>query len=295
MPDDKAPIGRRKFLKTASLAGAVALSARVAKADEPTKVPEATPAPPSGATPVFSPDAPASSLVHPGKAMADDVPAKRIRDLLKLEPDRRFGYARDSYQGALYIPPDGLPAPFETGRPLGTALFFMVTPEKPVQLHRVQNDQLYHYYQGDPIEVLMLYESGTSELVVMGPNIVGGQLVQLFIPGGTFHTARITGHRRWFLGGVTAWPGVDPSRDVELGDAAALAVQYPEAAADLREFPQPAEPPEPAKPEPEPCPKPEDAEAVAPAPEKASAPEPTPAPEQAAPKTPPVPERPSEH
>jgi len=260
MPDDKAPIGRRKFLKTVSLAGAAVLSARMANAEEPAQ-PEATSQPPSGATPVFSPDAPSSSLVHPGKPMPDDVPAKRIRDLLKLEPDRRFGYARDSYRSALYVAPRGLPEPFETGRPLGTALFFMVTPQEPVKLHRIQNDQLYHYYQGDPIEVLMLYESGDSELVVMGPNIIGGQLVQLFIPGGTFHTARITGHRRWFLGGVTAWPGVDPSRDVELGDVEALAVQYPEAAADLRDFPTPQEPPEPAKPEPEPlkCPEPEDA------------------------------------
>ena len=285
MTDDKAPIGRRKFLKTASLAGAIALSARVAKADEPAQ-PEATPEPPSGETPVFSPDAPSSSLVHPGKPMPDDVPARRIRDLLKLEPDRRFGYARDSYKSALYIAPQSLPAPFETGRPLGTALFFMVTPQEPVKLHRIQNDQLYHYYQGDPIEVLMLYESGDSELVVMGPNIVGGQLVQLFIPGGAFHTARITGHRRWFLGGVTAWPGVDPARDVELGDVEALAVQYPEAAADLRDFPTPAEPPPPAKPEPEPEPLkcPEDA----PAPEEAAAPE-APAPE-----TPPLPEKPPE-
>ncbi len=285
MPDEKAPIGRRKFLKTASLAGVAALSARVAKADEPVKAPEATQEPPSGATPVFSPDAPAESLVHPAKAMPDDVPAKRIRDLLKLEPDRRFGYARDSYRSALYVPPDALPKPFETGRPLGSALYFMVTPQEPVKLHRIQNDQIYHYYQGDPIEMLMLYESGTSELVVLGPNIVGSQLVQLFIPGGTFHTARITGNRRWFLGGVSAWPGIDPSRDVELGDAEALAVQYPEAASDLRDFPKPMEPPEPTKPEPESdkCSEPKDPAAPA----EASAPEETAEPEaQSKPATP---------
>jgi uncharacterized protein len=34
--------------------------------------------------------------------------------------------------------------------------------------------------------------------------------VQLFIPGGTFHTAPITGKRRWFLGASTEWPGVVP-------------------------------------------------------------------------------------
>ena len=92
---------------------------------------------------------------------------------------------------AIYtIAPGGLPAPFADGRPLGTALYFMVTPQAPVKLHRIDNDQLYHYYLGDPIEVLLLRENGLSELVVVGTNIVGGHLVQLFIPGGTFHTLR---------------------------------------------------------------------------------------------------------
>jgi len=273
MSKSKAPIGRRKFLKTASLAGAAVLSARVAKAEEPTQVPEATPEPPSSDAPVFSPDSPDSSLVNPGKAMPSDATAAQVRDALKLEPAEIFGYARDTYRSARYVAPGGLPAPFQTGRPLGTALFFMVTPEAPVQLHRVKNDQLYHYYGGDPIEVLMLYESGTSELTVVGPNVMGGQLVQLFVPGGTFHTARLTGHRRWFLGGATSWPGVDPARDVELGDVEALVALYPEAAADLRDFPTPQEPPPPAEPEPEPEP------VTCPEPEQVAAPEKPPEPE----------------
>jgi predicted cupin superfamily sugar epimerase len=172
--------------------------------------------------------------------MPDDVTAAKIRDLLKLEPNQTCGFVRATYRSPLDIAPGGLPAPFGAGRPLGTALYFMVTPEAPVKLHRIRNDQLYHYYLGDPIEVLIFHESGTSELVVVGPNIAGGELVQLFIPGGTFHTARIAGRRRWFLGGSTEWPGVDPARDVELGDVEKLAAKYPEAAADLRSFPVPA-------------------------------------------------------
>jgi predicted cupin superfamily sugar epimerase len=128
----------------------------------------------------------------------------------------------------------------------------MVTPETPVKLHRIKNDQLYHYYRGDPIEVLLLYESGTSELIIVGPNVGGGELVQPFVPGDTFHTARITGHRRWFLGGSTEWPGVDPTRDVELGDTEELAAKFPEAAPNIRDFPKPQEPP-PPQPEPEPA------------------------------------------
>jgi predicted cupin superfamily sugar epimerase len=171
--------------------------------------------------------------------MPDDVTAAQIREALKLEPNQTCGFVRNTYRSALDIAPGGLPAPFEAGRPLGTALFFMVTPDAPVKLHRILNDQLYNYYLGDPIELRLLYESGATERAVVGPDVLGGQRVQFFIPGGTFHTARIAGARRWFLGGSTEWPGVDPARDVELGDATELAARYPEAAADIRAFPQP--------------------------------------------------------
>jgi predicted cupin superfamily sugar epimerase len=72
----------------------------------------------------------------------------------------------------------------------------MVTPTAPVQLHRIRNDQLYHYYLGDPLEVLLLRSDGTSDRVVVGPNLRGGEYLQLFIPGipgDTFHTARVMG------------------------------------------------------------------------------------------------------
>ena len=178
-------------------------------------------------------------LANPAKPMPENVTADEIRTLLKLEPNATCGFVRETYKSDLSIAPGGLPTPFDGGRPLGSALYFMVTPAAPVKLHRIKNDQLYHYYLGDPIEVLMLRANGDSELVVVGPNIVGGQILQLFIPGNTFHTARITGKHRWFLGASTEWPGVIPE-DVELGNVEQLAVKYPEAAADLRTFPVPA-------------------------------------------------------
>src|SRR5262249_48991142 len=110
---------------------------------------------------------------------------------------------------------------------------FMVTPTAPVRLHRIRNDQLYHYYLGDPLEVLLLHSDGTTERVVVGPNLRGGERLQLFIPGNTFHTARLMGRRRWFLGASTEWPGVVPA-DVETGNVDELAAKFPSTAADLR-------------------------------------------------------------
>jgi hypothetical protein len=79
------------------------------------------------------------------------VKADGIKALLRLEPNQTCGFVRETYKSALQIAPGGLPAPFANGRLLGSALYFMVTPEAPVKLHRIKNDQLYHYYLGDPL------------------------------------------------------------------------------------------------------------------------------------------------
>jgi predicted cupin superfamily sugar epimerase len=215
-PQSRPGLGRRSFLARATLAGAATLAPTLAKAGSSDPTQDAQ-----------------LPLVNPEKPIPETVTADEIKTLLKLEPNKTCGFVRETYKSDLAIAPGGLPAPFADGRPLGTALYFMVTPEAPVKLHRIDNDQLYHYYLGDPIEVLLLRENGLSELVVVGPNIVGGHLVQLFIPGNTFHTARITGKRRWFLGGSTEWPGVLPA-DVDTANIEALAAKFPDAAADLR-------------------------------------------------------------
>jgi uncharacterized protein len=170
--------------------------------------------------------------------MTDHLTAEDVRTMLRLEPHPTCGFVRETFRSAQSIAPGGLPEPFGDGRPLGSALYFMVTASAPVKLHRIRNDQLYHYYLGDPIEVLLLYGDGTCGRAVLGPDLRAGQRVQLLIAGNTFHAARIAGQGRWFLGASTEWPGVEP-RDVEFGNVDELAAQYPEVGADLRTFSPP--------------------------------------------------------
>ncbi|PYL95505.1 MAG: hypothetical protein DMF18_07860 [Verrucomicrobia bacterium] len=206
-------IGRRNFLKQATFVGAAVVAPGLAaNAQRPSK--------------------------NPVPEKPNELSADEVRKLLKLEPHATCGFVRVTFMSKERIAPGGLPAPFAAGRPVGSALYFMVTPATPVRLHRIRNDQLYHYYLGDPLEVLMLRVDGTTERVVVGPDVRGGQLVQLPIPGNTFHTARVIGRRRWFLGASTEWPGVEPV-DVEIGNVDALVAKYPQVADDLRTFPVP--------------------------------------------------------
>jgi predicted cupin superfamily sugar epimerase len=191
-------------------------------------------------TPLASRRTVAAAINEQGAPVAADLTADEIIKLLKLEANATCGFVRDTYKSTLEIAAGGLPAPFADRRPLGTALYFLMTPRAPVKLHRIKNDQLYHYYLGDPIELLMLHTDGTHSFATVGPDLRSGQTVQQFIPGDTFHTARVGGRRRWFLGGSTEWPGVVVDEDVELGNADALAAKYPAVAAEIRSFPTPA-------------------------------------------------------
>ena len=115
--------------------------------------------------------------------MTNNLSADEIRALLKLEPHATCGFVRVTFISNQRIAPGGLPAPFLDGRPAGSALYFMVTPDAPVRLHRIRNDQLYHRYLGDPIEVLMLHENGTSERVVGGSGSASGPMRAALNPG----------------------------------------------------------------------------------------------------------------
>jgi predicted cupin superfamily sugar epimerase len=170
--------------------------------------------------------------------MTQQLTADAVIDRLGLEPHPTCGYVAETYRAATRIAAGGLAAPFADGRPVGSALYFLVTPERPVHLHRIRNDQLYHRYLGDPLEVLALYPDGTHAVHVVGGDLESGEQLQLFLPGGTFHTARLRDGAGWFLGASTEWPGVEPP-DVELGDVAVLTDAFPAAVDQLRDFTQP--------------------------------------------------------
>jgi predicted cupin superfamily sugar epimerase len=164
-----------------------------------------------------------------------ELSARDLIDRLHLEPHPTCGFVAETYRAAARIAAGGLDAPFADGRPIGSALYFLVTPERGVHLHRILNDQLYHRYLGDPLEVLALYPDGSHSVEILGGDVDGGQKLQLFLPGGTFHTARLLGAGSWFLGASTEWPGVEPP-DVEVGDPDQLVGDFPAAADLIRQF-----------------------------------------------------------
>ena len=89
--------------------------------------------------------APAAAPSAGGGAMINDMTFEDVRKLLDLTPNATCGYVRVTFISKHKIAAGGMTAPFADGRAAGSALYFMLTPQEPVKLHRIRNDQLYHY------------------------------------------------------------------------------------------------------------------------------------------------------
>ena len=89
---------------------------------------------------------------------------------------------------------------------------------------------LYHFYCGNPVEMLLLYPRGSeqrSQVCTFGNDLASGQRPLKIIPGGTWLGSRLRGNGDWALMGVTMSPGFDPV-DYSIGVRSALIAQYPE-------------------------------------------------------------------
>jgi predicted cupin superfamily sugar epimerase len=162
--------------------------------------------------------------------------AADIIKLLDLHPHQTCGFTNEIYRSALTLPAADLPAGYGGPRTLGDFLYFLVTVDAHVRLHRIRSDQMYHHYLGDPLEVLLLYPDGHSEVRIVGADLAAGLRPQLFVPGGTFHAARVAGGGFALLG-TSVWLRAEPS-DVEMGNAEALAAKYPAARRQIASFAQ---------------------------------------------------------
>ena len=164
-----------------------------------------------------------------------ELSASEIMRLLKLEPHPTCGFVAETYRSTFRMPQSALPAGYESDRPLGSALYFLVSPERRMRLHSNRSDQFYLHHMGDPLEVLLLYRNGKGELKWVGSDLQTGMRPELFIPCGTFHVSRLRAGSSWALLTATAWPGVEPP-DIEQGDPVKLAVAYPDLRAVIHEF-----------------------------------------------------------
>lgn len=183
------------------------------------------------------PDLHDSELLRLGKNRAERnkqmLTAKQLIACYSLKPlPVEGGYYRQTHLADEVIPAAGLPGRFGSPRAVSTAILYLLTSEAVCfsALHRLRSDEVWHFYLGDPVEMLFLYPDGRSAEALLGPDVLNGQQVQLTVPHGVWQGARLVEGGRLALLGTTCAPGYTPE-DVTFGEREKLLAVYPEQAA----------------------------------------------------------------
>lgn len=154
------------------------------------------------------------------------------------------GLFTQNYRSAEQIPEQGLPAVYGgVPHPFGTAIYALMTPEPDCfsAMHRLPTDEIYHFYLGDPLEMLLLYPDGSSRVLLLGQDILGGQHVQFVVPAGVWQGSRLLKGGEYSFFGTTMAPGF-AIPDYEGGEREALIRRYPEQADLITALTRPDEP-----------------------------------------------------
>lgn len=156
--------------------------------------------------------------------------AEKIRELLKMQPlPTEGGYFAETYRSELILPADALRGLYPGERTIATAIYYMLTPDSFSAMHKLRGDELYHFYLGDPIEMLLLKPDRTGAAILLGPDIAAGMRLQHLVPGGTWQGSRLAPGGKFALLGTTLSPGFSPE-DYEHGSREALSEKYPQYA-----------------------------------------------------------------
>jgi predicted cupin superfamily sugar epimerase len=136
-----------------------------------------------------------------------------------------------------------LPPRYQIDKPFGTAIIYLYTndPDSFSAMHTLPTDEIYHFYMGDPVEFLQLYEDGKSERVILGHDILNGQLVQHIVPKECWQGSHLLPGGQWALIGTTMAPGFT-FEDYLGGGINELVLKYPGEANLIRQLTRPVEP-----------------------------------------------------
>ena len=165
-----------------------------------------------------------------------NLTAEQIIRRFGLEPlPGEGGMFRQSYIAAERVQLGALPPRYQADKPMCTAIYYLLTaaPDSFSALHRLPTDEIYHFYAGDPVDMLLLHPDGRGEHVRLGPEFMNGEHVQFVVRRGVWQGSRLAPGGRWALLGTTMAPGYTDS-DYAGGARSELVARYPEFASGIR-------------------------------------------------------------
>jgi predicted cupin superfamily sugar epimerase len=161
--------------------------------------------------------------------------ADEVKKILGLQPHPREGgwFVRTWESEELVSAECFEDGRYEGARRTSTAIYYLLEPGTFSEMHRLESDEIFHHYLGGAVEMLQLFEDGSSARVVIGKDLEAGERPQCVVRRGVWQGSRLLVPEGWALLGCTVSPGFE-FVDYEDAGAEELAARWPGEAERIR-------------------------------------------------------------
>ncbi len=146
---------------------------------------------------------------------------------LNLTKHPEGGYYRSTYASPVQIAQSALPPGFTGPRLASTAIYFLVDGSNFSAFHRLQSDEVWHFYAGSALIIHVIAPDGPASEILLGDDPESGESFQCVVKAGCWFGARVRDSKSFALVGCTMAPGFD-FEDFELATRAELTGLFPQ-------------------------------------------------------------------
>lgn len=145
-----------------------------------------------------------------------------------LMPHPEGGFYKETYKSIETYSHHHLPDRFSGDRYFSSAIYFLLEKGNYSAFHRIKSDECWHFYDGDPLWVHVIYPNGKLETISLGNR--ERTVYQFVVPAGCWFASETALGGSFSLVGCTVAPAFDFA-DFELAKAQQLMDEFPEHAA----------------------------------------------------------------
>lgn len=153
---------------------------------------------------------------------------------LDLEPHPEGGYYKETYRSDVSSSFDG----FDGFRNASTAIYFMLMKGNFSAYHRIRSDEMWHFYDGDPVSIFVLDKEGMLKEIKLGLDTERGEFPQALIEAGSWFASTVVAGGDYSLVGCTVSPGFD-FQDFEIANREELLNSFPQHRNSIFDFTRP--------------------------------------------------------
>lgn len=152
--------------------------------------------------------------------------SKEIIHYFDLQKHPEGGYFKEVYRSEGEILSENLDTNFIGNRNYCTSIYFLLTSDKFSAFHKINQDEIWHFYKGSSLKLHMISPDGNYSFVIIGDDFKNDEKFQFTVPAHFYFAAEVIKKEAFSFVGCTVSPGFD-FRDFVLPTCKDLLRKFP--------------------------------------------------------------------